>query len=141
MAVLPKDDTLNLFENYVKLFCYIAYPLTFSFQMQFINFHYSVNIRSAIKCSLKKEQLSEKWPRDLKTKRIKHNHDRKRKSRQLKKDMRIKKNSQKGTKKNKYVENRTPEYYISEKKVSRNSTDAVGIWKMDHKNLDNKIKH
>ena len=56
-AVLIKFDTLRSSKNYIRSVYYNAYPLTLYFQMQFIKVDCTVNARTAIKCSLRKEIL------------------------------------------------------------------------------------
>ena len=56
-AVFLKSDALHLLENYIRSVYYNAYSLTLYFEMQFKKVYYTVNAKSAIKCSLKMEQL------------------------------------------------------------------------------------
>ena len=80
-AVLFKFDTLLSLKNYIRSVYYNAYPLTLYFQMQFIKVDCTVNARTAIKCSLRKEILLARRHRDLKTKKRKY-HDEPKKKRQ-----------------------------------------------------------
>ena len=57
-AVLLKSDSLNLLENYIRSVYYNTFPQNLYFQVQFIKIHCSANTETAIKCSIKKEQLS-----------------------------------------------------------------------------------
>ena len=75
--------------------------------MQFIKVDCTVTARSAIKCSLNKEQLSAKWQRDLKAKKRKYHDGPVKKRQALKKRYEDKKESIKQYKKEKCVENRT----------------------------------
>ena len=57
-AVLLKFDSLRSLENYVRLVYYNNLPQTLYFQVQYIKVHCCVNTKTAIKCALKKKQLS-----------------------------------------------------------------------------------
>ena len=84
--------------------------------MQFINVHCSANIKTAIKCALKKEQLSARRGIDLDTKKRKYHNDPQKKRDAAKEIYKNKKASIKQSKKGKYMEN-----YASESKVSGKS--------------------
>ena len=57
-AVLLKFDSSNLLENYVRSVYCNTFPQALYFQMEFLKVHCSANTKTAIKCALKKEQLS-----------------------------------------------------------------------------------
>ena len=104
-AVLLKFDTLHSLENYIRSLYYNAYPMTLYFQLQFIKFHCTVNVKSAIKCLLKKEQLSAKWQRDLNLQKRKYHGNSEKTGIEKRHD--DKKEFVKQYIKEKYVENRT----------------------------------
>ena len=84
--------------------------------MQFINIHCSANTKTAIKCALKKEQLSARREIDLDTKKRKYYNDPQKKRDAAKEIYNNKKESIKQSKKGKYMVN-----YASESKVSGKS--------------------
>ena len=57
-----------------------AYQMTLYFQSQFINFHCTVNAKSAIKCLLKNERLPRKQQRDLNLQKRKYHENPKKKT-------------------------------------------------------------
>ena len=57
-AVLLKFDSLNSLENYIRSIYYNTSLRTLYFQVQFTKVHCSANNKTAIKCAIKKEQLS-----------------------------------------------------------------------------------
>ena len=76
----------------------------FYFQVQFIKVHCSGNSKTAIKCSLKKEQLSARRERDLGTKKRQYHNDPEKKRDAAKKRYNNKKESIKQYKRGKYLE-------------------------------------
>ena len=59
-------------KNYIRSVYYNAYPVTLYFQMQFIKVEWTINAKTAIKCSLRKEILSARRCRDLKAEKRKY---------------------------------------------------------------------
>ena len=74
-AVLLRFGSLKSLENYIGFIYYNTFPQTLYFQVQFINIHCSANTKTAIKCALKKEQLSARREIDLDTKKRKYYND------------------------------------------------------------------
>ena len=68
-AVLLKFDTVFSPEDYIKSVYYNTYPLTLSFQGQFMKINCPDNAKNAFKSLLKKDQLSARWERDLNTRK------------------------------------------------------------------------
>ena len=112
-AVLFKFDTLLSLENYIRSVYYNAYPLTLYFQIQSIKVDCTVNTRTAIKCSLRKEIFLARRHRDLKAKKRKYHDEPEQKRQAVKKRCDDKKESIKQYKKEKYGKSNI-KYYISE---------------------------
>ena len=70
-----KFDILHCLRNNKRSIYYNPDRLSLSFQIQFINVDYTVNAGSAIKCLLKKKQLSTNQQRNLRSKERKYHND------------------------------------------------------------------
>ena len=139
IAVLIKLDILLSLENCIRSVYYNAYPLTLYFQMQFIKVEWTINTKTAIKCSLRKEILSARRRRDLKAKKRKYYDEPEQKSQTVIKRYENEKESIKQYKKEKYAENRISN--ITYQKVRYQEVQLAYKKCRYQENPESKIKH